>query len=115
MKTAVIGSRSLFIEDIGEYLPEKTTEILSGGARGVDTCAKNYATKQGIKITEILPDYKKYGRAAPIKRNIEIIEKADAVVAFWDGKSKGTEFVINHCKKHNKTVKIYVINKKGEE
>ena len=115
MKTAVIGSRSLFIEDIGDYLPEKYTKILSGGARGVVTCAKIYATKEGIKITEILPDYKKYGRAAAIKRNVEIIEKADAVVAFWDGKSKGTEFVINHCKKHNKTVKIYVINKKGEE
>lgn len=115
MKTAVIGSRSLIIEDMGKYIPENTTELLSGGARGVDTCVRIYAKERGIKLTEILPEYEKYGRAAPIKRNIEIIEKADTVVAFWDGKSKGTEFVINYCKKHNKTVKIYVIKGKGEE
>lgn len=115
VKTAVIGSRNLIIEDIGKYIPENTTELLSGGARGVDTCVRIYAKERGIKLTEILPEYEKYGRAAPIKRNVGIIEKADTVVALWNGKSKGTEFVINYCKKHNKTIKIYVIKEKGEE
>ena len=90
MKVAVIGSRGLSVKDLGKYLPADTTEIVSGGARGVDTSAKEYANAHGLKLTEFLPDYQKYGRAAPLKRNITIIEYADIVFAFWDQKSHGT-------------------------
>ena len=86
MKIAIIGSRNINIEDLTEYLPENVTEIVSGGAKGVDTCARNYAEKNKIPLKEFLPDYKIYGRGAPLKRNIEIIEYADMVIAFWDGK-----------------------------
>ena len=96
MKVAVIGSRGLTVSNLGDYLPCDTTEIISGGAKGVDTCARDYALSHGIKITEYLPEYKKYGRAAPLKRNITIIQNADLVLAFWDGKSKGTKFVTRH-------------------
>ena len=41
MKVAVIGSRNLVVQDLEKYLPEETTEIVSGGAKGIDTCAKN--------------------------------------------------------------------------
>ena len=69
MKVAVVGSRNLSVRDLGEYWPSETTEIISGGARGVDTSAREYANAHGIPITEILPDYKKYpGRVAPLKR-----------------------------------------------
>ena len=61
MKVAVIGSRGLTISNLGDYLPCDTTEIISGGAKGVDTCARNYALSHGIKITEYLPEYEKYG------------------------------------------------------
>lgn len=64
MKIAVIGSRNLTVDDLGKYLPPETTEIISGGARGIDTCAKNYAIANNIKLTEFLPDYKRYGRAS---------------------------------------------------
>lgn len=40
MKVAVIGSRDYIVENLGDYLPKETTEIVSGGAKGVDTCAK---------------------------------------------------------------------------
>ena len=108
MKVAVVGSRNLSVRNLGEYLPSETTEIISGGARGVDTSAREYANAHGIPITEILPDYKKYpGRIAPLKRNIEIIEKADLVLAFWDGESHGTKFVIDNCRKLGKRVIVY--------
>ena len=106
MKIAVIGSRGANIHDLEKYLPEDVTEIVSGGAKGIDTDARNYAVNIKIKLTEFLPDYKRYGRGAPLKRNIQIIEYADIVIAFWDGKSRGTKFVIDNCKKTNVPVKV---------
>ena len=102
MKIAVIGSRGLRVDDLGKYLPENTTEIVSGGAKGVDTSAKEYAEKNNIKLTEFLPEYEKYGRGAPLRRNLQIIGYADEVLAFWDGTSRGTKYVIDNCKKQNK-------------
>ena len=110
MKIAIIGSRTLSVDNLGHYLPKNTTEIISGGAKGIDSCAKEYAQKNNIPLTEFLPDYHKYSRAAPLKRNIEIIDYADEVVAFWDGKSKGTKFVIKNCKMRNKKISVYIID-----
>ena len=106
MRVAVIGSRNLTVKDLGVYLPEDVTEIVSGGAKGIDSCAREYALTHGIKLTEFLPEYSRYGRSAPIKRNITIIENADLVLAFWDGSSHGTKFVIDECKKRGIPVKI---------
>lgn len=111
MKTAVIGSRGLTINNLEKYLPTDTTEIISGGARGIDTCAKNYAIAHNIKLTEFLPEYEKYGRSAPLKRNITIIENSDIVLAFWDEKSGGTRFVIDNCKRMGKEVQVKIISK----
>ena len=108
MKVAVIGSRELRVDNLGKYLPEEVTEIVSGGARGIDTSAREYALKNNIKLKEFLPEYEKYGRAAPLKRNIQIIDYADMVLAFWDGKSRGTKFVIDNCKRIGKRVKIFI-------
>ena len=115
MRVAVIGSRGLQVNDLGKYLPDEVTEIISGGARGVDTSAREYATEHGLKLTEYLPEYNKYGRSAPLKRNITIIENADLVLAFWDGSSRGTKYVIDNCKKRNIPLKIYVPVKRGEQ
>lgn len=108
MIVAIIGSRGLHVTDLEKYLPSEVTEIVSGGARGIDRCAREYALSHGIKLTEFLPEYKKYGRAAPLKRNIEIIEHADLVLAFWDGSSHGTKFVIDNCKNQHIPVKVFV-------
>jgi len=109
MKVAVIGSRGITQVDLEKYLPENTTEIVSGGARGVDTCAREYAVAHGLLLTEFLPDYEHFGRGAPLRRNIEIINYADIVLAFWDGKSRGTSFVIENCKKRNKEVRVFTL------
>ena len=110
MKVAVIGSRGLSVTDLGRYLPENTTEIVSGGAKGVDTSARVYALAHGIKLTEFLPEYTRFGRSAPLKRNITIIEYSDIVLAFWDGKSRGTKFVIDNCRKLGVEVRVYIMD-----
>lgn len=107
MKVAVIGSRGLTVCHLEKYLPEGTTEIVSGGAKGVDTCARAYALKHGIRMTEFLPDYKKYGRGTPLKRNLQIIACSDLVLAFWDGKSRGTRHVIENCRRMGKPVQVF--------
>lgn len=111
MKVAVIGSRGLLVDDLGKYLPDDTTEIISGGAKGVDASAREYALRHGMKLTEYLPEYSRYGRSAPLKRNITIIENADLVLAFWDGASRGTKFVIDNCKERNIPIKVYLLGK----
>lgn len=107
MKVAVIGSRDLHVNDLALYLPENTTEIVSGGARGIDSDARAYAQQNGIRLTEFLPDYQQFGRGAPLKRNLQIIEYADLVLAFWDGQSRGTKYVIDHCRKQGVPVRVF--------
>lgn len=108
MKVAIIGSRQLEIENLSEYIPLTTTEIVSGGAKGIDTCAKKYAISANIKLTEFLSDYSKYGKSAPLYRNLKIIAYADEIIAFWDGKSHGTKFVIDNALKQNKKAAIII-------
>ena len=112
MKIAIIGSRNLGVIDLENFLPEDITEIVSGGARGVDTCAREYALAHGIKLTEFLPNYNRYGRGAPLKRNLEIIAYADLVLAFWDGKSRGTKYVIDNCKKQSVPIRVFLYKPK---
>lgn len=107
MRVAVIGSRNLVVENLQDYLPSETTEIISGGAIGIDTCAKKYALSHGIRLKEFLPEYDKFGRSAPLKRNITIIEYSDLVIAFWNGKSRGTRFVIENCKKRGIPIRVF--------
>ncbi len=97
MRVAVVGSRSLTVPNLEDYLPPETTEIVSGGAKGVDQCAKEYALQHRLKYTEFPPDYARYQRAAPIKRNDEIIRYAELVLIFWDGKSNGSARTIRRC------------------
>ena len=108
MKTAVIGSRNLSVPDLEKYIPAETDEIVSGGANGVDTSAREYALSHGIKLTEFLPEYEKFGRSAPLKRNLQIIAYSDVVLAFWDGQSRGTKFVIDNCRKMGVKIKVYM-------
>ncbi len=106
MKLAIVGSRNLFVDNLGDYLPEGVTEIVSGGARGIDSVAAAYAREHGINLVEFLPDYAKYGRGAPLKRNHLIADYADECLAFWDGSSHGTEYTIRLFKKANKPVHL---------
>ena len=101
MKIAVVGSRDITEIDLAPYLTD-CDEIVSGGARGVDTCAAEYAKAHGLKLTEFLPEYSRFGRAAPILRNQQIVDYADRILILWDGKSHGTASVIQYAKKAGK-------------
>jgi hypothetical protein len=65
-------------------------EIVSGRADGADSLGARYALERGIWVRELVPLWKMLGKRAGMLRNSDIIESADAVVAFWDGRSKGT-------------------------
>lgn len=107
MKIAIIGSRSILSADIGAYISDGD-EIVSGGAVGIDSCAAEYAKKKGLKLTVFLPEYESYGRAAPIVRNKKIVDYADKILAFWDGKSKGTLSVIKYAEKTGKPLETVI-------
>ena len=109
MKVAVIGSRNLTVSDIDKYIPVECKEIVSGGARGIDKCAEEYAKKKGLILTVFLPDYNKFGRGAPIVRNKQIVDYADKVIAFWDGSSRGTKSVIDYCQRIGKECRVILL------
>lgn len=105
MRIAIVGSRNVNIDSITEFVADND-EIVSGGAIGVDQYAANYAREHGLKLTEFLPEYEKYGRAAPILRNKQIVDYADKIVVFWDGKSRGSLSVIKYAEKVGKSCEV---------
>lgn len=109
MKIAIVGSRNFSdltkVRDYVNTLPPDTI-VISGGAKGVDTVAETTAKAKGLTTIVYLPEWKKYGRSAGIKRNEDIIHNAEAVIAFWDGNSPGTRNSINQAKENNKKVTI---------
>ncbi len=109
MRVAVIGSRNLKV-DIAGYIPQGTTEIVTGGARGIDRLAERYADEHYIPKLILRPDYGHYGYSAPRVRNRAIVEAANYIVALWDGKSPGTKFTIEYAKRIGKPVKVYVLD-----
>lgn len=108
MKIGIAGSRSIDADIPEGCIPDGVTEILSGGARGIDRAARRYAYEHNILITEILPEYNLYGRRAPLIRNDLIISLSDKVYIFWDGKSKGSDYVIKKCKECSKPYEVYL-------
>ena len=114
MKIAIVGSRGFSDKDFIQGLTYKLirdgelTEFISGGARGVDTWAQEIAEDFELKKTIFKPDWDKYGKQAGYLRNELIVKEADMVLAFWDGKSKGTKHSINLAIKAGKPLNIYI-------
>ena len=81
MRLAIIGSRNCPPIDIASYISARPATVISGGATGADTYAKDYAVRNNIPITEFLPEYKKYGRKAPLMRNIQIVDNCDSLLS----------------------------------
>lgn len=106
MKLLIAGSRSITDFDISEYIPADTSLIISGGANGVDTLAEEYADKKRISKLILRPRYDLYRRAAPLKRNDEMVEICDRVLIFRDGVSKDTKHTIDYANKIGKPIEI---------
>ena len=106
MKLLIAGSRSITDFDLSPYIPNDVDEIISGGARGIDTLAEKYADEHKLSKHILRPKYHLYKRGAPIKRNREMIEMADAVLIVWDGRSRGTQSTVRYAEKLKKTIKV---------
>lgn len=97
MKVAIVGSRSFMnataVDTVVARLVERDPEVIivSGGARGVDTLAETAARKLCKNPPVVVPaDWDRYGKGAGPRRNQQLIEMVDQVVALWDGTSRGT-------------------------
>jgi hypothetical protein len=90
--------------------PAQSFEIVSGGAKGVDMLARRYATEFNYKLTEMKPQYKgNYDRGAPLRRNIDIANYGDVLIAIWDGISPGTKHIIEYMQKLGKPVYVHIV------
>lgn len=110
MKTIIAGGRTITdyqlvlsaIEDSGFTI----TQVVSGMAPGVDTLAVQYATEKQLPLAEFWADWNRLGRAAGPMRNRQMAEYADALIAVWDGESRGTKNMIEEATKRN--LQVYV-------
>ncbi len=113
IKLAIVGGRDYtdyehFKTIVDDYVEEigMPNEIISGGAIGVDTMASLWANEHNITITELKPDWNKFGKRAGILRNTDIISASTHVLALPTKKSIGTHDSINKAKNLNKILKI---------
>lgn len=100
--------RAFIYEGIDAFIEEygKPDYIIEGGARGVDQVAGIYATEHNILLRIFKADWNKYGRAAGPIRNEEMAKHGTHLLAFWDGKSRGTKNMIEMAKLYGLTVII---------
>lgn len=120
-KIAVVGSRNFTdLELVNAVLDEiiqndSNITIISGGARGADTLAEIFADTHHLPKIIIVPEWKRLGKRAGFVRNQVIVDEADMVIAFWDGKSKGTESTIRIAKNSGKPIRVIRVDKKENE
>ena len=113
MRTIIAGSRECThyddllraIDNIG-WSP---SVIISGTARGVDRMGERWAKENQIPVEQFPADWDKYGKSAGVRRNAEMAQKADALLALWDWKSRGTKNMIDLATKQGLTIYIWKI------
>jgi predicted Rossmann fold nucleotide-binding protein DprA/Smf involved in DNA uptake len=124
MRLAVVGSRTItdfdtvkaaIYEAIEQYAsPDDAIVIVSGGAKGVDTVAQEWAKSNGIDFILFKPHHMidpsvEYSPKFFFARNKQIADNADVVVILWDGQSNGTKHMIDYCKKRKKTYILHTV------
>lgn len=118
-KLAVIGSRDYldrkFVFEILSRFIKKYPSvrfIVSGGAVGPDLISESFARKNNLSRLIFRPEYKKHGKSATFKRNFEIIDSAEYVIAFQKNKSKGTQHSIEYALKKKLPIVVFNENHK---
>jgi len=102
LTVVISGSRTItdsnLVKNIlSKHRFEKFHKLIHGGARGVDQVAAHWAMLWGMEVEEYPADWDRHGKAAGPIRNIEMAANADALIAIWDGESRGTKQMIDHC------------------
>lgn len=112
MKLLVAGSRSIKEYDLEKLVPEGVTLIITGGAIGIDAIAERIADKRKISKLVLRPQYKLYGKGAPLKRNEKMVEICDVALVIWDGRSRGARYTMEYAEKMGKAVKVITVPEK---
>lgn len=115
MKVIIAGTRTIedyqaiyyFIDNYYDKHP--MSRVVSGCADGVDSWGERWAFNWGIPLDQFHADWKQYGKKAGIRRNIEMGNYADALLAIWDGKSRGTRHMIDYMLDQGKPVTVEII------
>lgn len=94
------------MQQVEQELAEYSVSLVSGMAKGADKMGWQFARDQGITCHEFPADWDKYGKAAGFRRNQEMADFSDGLVAFWDGKSHGTKHMIETMKAQNKWIMV---------
>ena len=76
-------------------IDEEVKTVFSGGADGADSLGEFWAGEFGIPVQAFPADWDRYGKSAGYRRNVDMANGADVLVAFWDGQSKGTKHMID--------------------
>lgn len=114
MKTIIAGSRSITDKALVYQAVKESdfdiTEVVSGGAKGVDKLGEQYAIECLIPIKLFRANWNKFGHAAGPLRNIEMAKYAEALIAIWNGTSTGTAHMIDQARRHGLKVFVKEVN-----
>ena len=114
-RVIIAGTRSfndyeLLRDSCNNLLSEKqrthTVVVISGTARGADQMGERYARERGFQLRRFPADWEQYGKSAGHIRNAKMADNADALIAFWDGESKGTKNMIDNARRKGLAVRI---------
>lgn len=114
-RVIIAGSRNfnnyeLLKKECDAFLSDKKKKyniiIISGGARGADFSGEKYAQDEGFSLEKFPANWNKFGKSAGFRRNEQMAEVADALIAFWDGKSHGTKHMIEIMENKKLLVKV---------
>lgn len=114
-RVIIAGTRSfndyeLLRDSCNNLLSEKqrthTVVVISGTARGADQMGERYARERGFQLRRFPADWELYGKSAGHIRNAKMADNADALIAFWDGESKGTKNMIDNARRKGLAVRV---------
>ncbi len=110
MKVIIAGSRAISDQAIVAKAIAAScypiSEVVSGAARGVDQLGEQWARANGIPVHRMPADWRSHGRSAGMRRNAEMAQYAEALIAVWDGRSSGTKHMIECA--HRKGLRVFV-------
>ena len=113
MRVIIAGSRSIRLYNIVASAVRTSsyeiTTVISGTAYGVDQLGERWAKEHNVPCELFPADWDRYGRSAGYKRNELMAQNADALIAVWDGLSRGTKHMIDIMNKLGKPVHIYQV------
>ena len=114
-RVIIAGTRSfndydLLRDSCNNLLSEKqrthTVVVISGTARGADQMGERYARERGFQLRRFPADWEQYGKSAGHIRNAKMADNADALIAFWDGESKGTKNMIDNARRKGLALRV---------